>query len=215
MLAGLDGARDDDLPVTARGRGVDRGNHGGDGLLQAWPTCRHQNHDGERAIAKILLVSETLVRGDEHLEPSVFRGGNEGTVLQARPAALEGGFDSVLRKGPAQGCRCALVEEDLHLCGGEGATGRMLENRTRLLESDSREPFDELVHGGIVLQILEKRRDRDARRTEHPCAADAARVAFDSDAGGPIDHARDGSTGAPGAARPARRNRTHPPWASP
>jgi len=58
----------------------------------------------------------------------------------------------------------------------------MLEYRTGLLKAHARKPLDELVNGGVVLKVLEQRRDWHSSAPEHPSSANATRVALDSGA---------------------------------
>jgi hypothetical protein len=55
----------------------------------------------------------------------------------------------------------------------------MLENRTDLLDDDAREALHKLSDLDPIFEVLKESRDRDARVTKHPCAADALWVTLD------------------------------------
>ena len=87
-----------------------------------------------------------------------------------------------------------MVEEYAHLRRGKGAARRMLQHGASLLYGDSREPLDELGYEGTIFEVLEERGNRHPGTTEHPRTIHAFRVALNSWAGGPIDHAANGTT---------------------
>lgn len=65
----------------------------------------------------------------------------------------------------------------------------MVEDGPYLLARDAWEPLQEIVHGSIVLEILEERGHRHARAAKQPSTAVAIGIAFDRRAGGPANHA--------------------------
>ena len=71
----------------------------------------------------------------------------------------------------------------------------MFQHGANLLDSDSREPFNELGHQGAVLEVLKERCDLHSRPAKHPGATHALRVAFNGRTGRPINHVLDGTTG--------------------
>lgn len=77
-------------------------------------------------------------------EPLILSGVEQRTVYSLRPSALVCCHDFMLREYAPQRNRSALVEEYPHLCRGEGATRRMLQDGTCLLDRDLGKPFDEL-----------------------------------------------------------------------
>jgi hypothetical protein len=58
----------------------------------------------------------------------------------------------------------------------------VLEYCTGLLKAHARKPLNELVNGGVILKVLEQRRDRHPSAPEHPSSANATGVALDSGA---------------------------------
>jgi hypothetical protein len=90
--------------------------------------------------------------------------------------------------------RGALVEQDLHLRHGQRTACSVLENDARLLKRCSREPFDELVKGRVVFEVLKERRHGHSRAAKDPGTAYASRITLDSSTGGPVDHGWDAST---------------------
>ena len=183
-------ARHADLAVAAALRLTDGCNHSRQMTLDPWPTCRQQDNDGHAAASEILLVLEVLVRGDKDLEPCFFSRGNEFPILKLRPALFVRGCHFMTCQRVAQWRRGALIEKNLHSDGFEGAASGVHENGSRLLHGDARKPFDKVVYRCIVFKILEQRRDRHARATKHPSAADTGRVSLDNRAGGPVNHVR-------------------------
>src|SRR5205809_441791 len=75
------------------------------------PTRGWQNQDGQLSDRKVLLISQVLVRSDEHIE-SAFCRSQEIPVAQIGPSHLEGGGDGMNAQDLAQRKRGALVEED-------------------------------------------------------------------------------------------------------
>jgi hypothetical protein len=64
-----------------------------------------------------------------------------------------------------------LVEQNSHLCSGQSASCRVIENGTHLF-CDAGKPFDKLRCGRSVLEILKERGDRNpcsARNAHAPC----------------------------------------------
>jgi hypothetical protein len=55
----------------------------------------------------------------------------------------------------------------------------VFENGTHLCDCDSGKPLDKLGRGSAILEVLEKRGNRDARAAEYPGTADAFRIPFD------------------------------------
>ena len=76
-----------------------------------------------------------------------------------------------------------MIEENSHLRGCQSAACRMFQHSACLLKANAREQGGELVDWNTVFEILEKRRNRYAGATKHPCSADTLRVAFRSRAG--------------------------------
>ena len=77
----------------------------------------------------------------------------------------------MLSQRPTQRVRSALIEQDTHLRGSERAACGVIEHRTNLAKRDARKPFDELRHGGAILQILKERGYGHARAAEYPLAS--------------------------------------------
>lgn len=65
----------------------------------------------------------------------------------------------------------------------------MFQDAAGLLCCDTRKPFQKFLHGCAAFNILEQRGHRDTRAAKHPCTADTISGAFNSRAGGPVDHA--------------------------
>ena len=86
--------------------------------------------------------------------------------------------------------RSTLVEQDLHLRHRKRTPCRVLEDLLRLFQCDPREPLDEFLNRGVVFQILEQGRYRDARAKEYPGSTHAFGVMFDDRTGRPVNHER-------------------------
>lgn len=108
----------------------------------------------------------------------------------------------------------ALVEQNAHLGGSQGALLRVLQDSADLFQSHARKPLDKLRCQGTVLEILEQCCNGNARTSKDPCSADAVWVALNCGARGPIDHGRNASTVASrrltSAATGARRSCARP-----
>ena len=184
-----DGTRHADLAIAASLRVIDGRDHLRKVALNSRPACGVQNDDGQVAPGQVLLVPEVLGSGDEDLEPGLLGCRDEVAIRKLRPAPLMRGHNRMAGQRFAQWCRCTLIEENLHSSGFESASGRVLQNGTRLLSGDTGEPIDEVVQRCAVFKVLEERRNRNARAAEDPSAADAVGVSLNSRTGGPVDHA--------------------------
>jgi hypothetical protein len=83
--------------------------------------------------------------------------------------------------------RSALIERDSHSHHFQRPRG-MFQDGTGLLLGDTREPFQKFLHRRAAFNILEQRGHGDARAAKHPRTADTISVAFNSNAGSPVDH---------------------------
>ena len=140
------------------------------------------------ASREILLVLEVSVGREEDFESLCLGCRNQVTVLQLGPASFPGCLYPVLDQSFAKRCRRALIEQDIHSGRFQGAASRVLEHGPGLFGGDPRKPIDEIVKRGVVLKVLEQRRNRHARPCEDPSSADATGVPFSGRASRPIDH---------------------------
>lgn len=108
------------------------------------PTRRTENHDGNRAFSQVLLVLQIRIGSDQHLEPCNFGDLNEFAIAERRPSSLVRGLNFVLWQELAKWRRCALIEQDLHLCRGQRAAGGMFKHGAYLFKGDARKPLHEL-----------------------------------------------------------------------
>jgi hypothetical protein len=83
--------------------------------------------------------------------------------------------------------RSALIEQDSHSHHFQRPRG-MFQDGTGLLLGDTREPFQKFPHRRSTFNILEQSGHGDARAAKHPRTADTISVAFNSNAGSPVDH---------------------------
>jgi hypothetical protein len=64
----------------------------------------------------------------------------------------------------------------------------VFQNVASLRQGDTRKPLDELMDGGVFLEVFEERGNRHPRASENPSTTYAIRVAFDIEARRPINH---------------------------
>jgi hypothetical protein len=64
----------------------------------------------------------------------------------------------------------------------------MFQDGTGLLLGDTREPFQKFLHRRSTFNILEQSGHGDARAAKHPRTANTISVAFNSNAGSPVNH---------------------------
>ena len=83
-----------------------------------------------------------------------------------------------------------MVKQHPHLRNRKRALRRVFEHCARLIQCDTGEPLDKLLHGSAVFEILEQGRDWDASSLEDPSTTYPGRITLGSRAGGPIDHAQ-------------------------
>jgi hypothetical protein len=81
-----------------------------------------------------------------------------------------------------------LIEEDAHSRHCRRPRG-VFQYLVGLLARGAREPLEKVFHGCAALDVLEQRGNGDAGSTEYSRAADTVSIAFDSEAGRPVDHA--------------------------
>jgi len=140
------------------------------------------------------LVLEVLVRGDQHLEPSRLSSRDEFAILQAGPSALVRCFHDVAGMCVAQWGRRVLIKENEHSRHRQGSTCSVLQHTASLLDGNALEPLNELVHRGIVFEVLKERGNRHARTAKDPRATQDGWILFHSGTSRPVNHAEDGST---------------------
>ena len=76
--------------------------------------------------------------------------------------------------------RRALIEQYAHLCRSKCTACGVIEYGANLFGSDTGKPIHELRYQCAVLKILKEGRHWHARASEHPGAADAFGIPFDS-----------------------------------
>ena len=157
------------------------------------PAGGHQNHDRQRAVGGVLQVAKVRVGRDEHIEARFDRGGDEFAVLQARLVTFVRRLDRVPDQNPSEWCRSPLVYEDQHLRFCKGAAGRVVEHHSRLFESGALDRIDQLVDRSIVFKVLKESRHRHAAAAKYLGFANPYSDALGGGAGGPVNHARNGS----------------------
>lgn len=101
------------------------------------------------------MIPQVLISGNQNLEAVFLSGVNQLTILQLRPAALEGGGDFMLREKLTQRDWRALIEKDPHLSRSQSAARRMLKYSTGLLKGNTGEPFQKLSDLSTVFEVLE------------------------------------------------------------
>ena len=142
---------------------------------------RLKAHDGVR-------VTQIGIGRDKRVKSSLFGHAQKLTILERGPTKFVGRGNFVSGQGVVQGNGSSLIEQHAHLGGPEGRLGRVFQHVFRLGQRDSGKPLDELVEGSVFLKILEQRRDGHPRAAKNPSATHAIGVAFDIEAGGPVNH---------------------------
>lgn len=102
--------RNSNLSVTAGDALVDRARDGENCGANTRPTCRTQHDERYRTANEVLLITQVAVRRDEHFKPRQFRRGEQFTIRECRPSALERRLDGVRRQPVAQRHGSPLVE---------------------------------------------------------------------------------------------------------
>lgn len=64
----------------------------------------------------------------------------------------------------------------------------MFQDVTSLGQGDAGKPLNELMDGGVFLEVFEERSNRNPRASENPSTTYAIRVALDIETGRPINH---------------------------
>lgn len=89
------------------------------------------------------MILEPQIRGEENFESTLFGRVEQVAVLQRIPTFLERGGNLVRGKQLSQRDRRALIEENSHSGGGQGASSRVLQDCSDLFERDPGKPFHE------------------------------------------------------------------------
>lgn len=84
-----------DFQVAAGLGGINRFDDSMNVGPEAGPLLPAQNHDGDFAAGKILLVAHVFVGGQQHIEAGGFRGQQQFAVLERVSALLRGGANFV------------------------------------------------------------------------------------------------------------------------
>lgn len=161
------------------------------------PTCGWQNLNGQLFCHKVLLISQILIRSNEHIELS-FCDMQEVPVIQIRPSHLERSSDGMIAQDLAQGDRCALIEEDsqrvrFSIGAGSGldqTVFSLFQHSDDLFMGDTRKPFQEFVHTGPTLEVLEQRSHGHPGSLKHPDPTELSGNAFDRATLTPVQHRR-------------------------
>ena len=82
-----------------------------------------------------------------------------------------------------------MIKKYAHSSWSERTARRVLENGADLIERDTGEQLHELCQWNGIFEILEESGNGHASTSKHPRAAYAVRIAFDSRASRPVDHA--------------------------
>ena len=165
--------------------------------LDCGPTRSWQNKDGQLSYREVLLIAQVLVRGNEHIE-SFFCSSQEISIAQIRPSHFERSGDGMTAQDFAQWDRSALIEEDSQCVWFSFRPGSrldqtvfsVLQHSDDLFVRDTRKPFQEVVHAGPTLEVLEQCTHRDAGSLEHPGPTDLSGNALDGAALTPVQHRR-------------------------
>ena len=78
------------------------------------PGSVHRHDDCDLAVGHVLLVSDALVRGQQHLEPCFLGPVQQGAVVQGVPSSLDGGLHHVSEEPVTQRPGGPFIEQDLH-----------------------------------------------------------------------------------------------------
>ena len=164
-------------------------------MLNPRPARRTQNNNRNATAGQILLIAQIHIGRNKHIEPNGLSGIKQFAIFQCRPVLFESGRHFMLRQRKAERNWRTLIKQNTHLSGdGERASRRMFKHRSRLIQRDPGEPFDELRNLRTVLEILEHRGDRYTRVPEHPSTADAVWVLLNGRTGRPINHGNNRTT---------------------
>ena len=186
-----------DFEVVSTADTVQRIQNAAEVVLDCGPTRGWQNQDGQLSDCKVLLMSQVLVRSNEHIELSVCSS-QEISVAQIGPSHLERSGDGMIAQDLAQRNWGALIEEDSQRvrfsiwsgsCFDQTLFG-VLQNSDDLFVRDTRKPFQEVVYAGPTLKVLEQGAHRHAGSLEHPGPTDLSGNALDRAALTPVQHCR-------------------------
>ena len=95
------------------------------------PIGVHQHHYGNSSVRQVLLVSEVLVGGDQHLETGFFGSIQQVPIRQSVPPESSGLFDFMVREATAQlpgrpryrtGCASATTRSARSSCAANSST---------------------------------------------------------------------------------------------
>lgn len=136
----------------------------------------------KRGLTRQLVVLAALQRGERRSD--IFN-----PIAQSRPACC---WQDQNRELAARQRLLVSQITIIRIPGGRSgdlqAAGGVLQYGLDLLTRHAREPFEELGHGGAILNVLEQRMNRHARTMKHPGAAYDAWDLLNCLTGAPIQH---------------------------
>ena len=91
-----------DFEVVSTADTVQRVQDAAEVVFDCGPTRGRQNQDGQLSDCKVLLISQVLVRSNEHIKSS-FCSSKEIPVAQIRPSHLERCGDGMIAQGRCKG----------------------------------------------------------------------------------------------------------------
>jgi hypothetical protein len=133
-----------------------------------------------RATHQPLLVLQSLIGGHKYSEAGFVGFVEQRAVQQRARAQLVGRLHLVWTKFGGQRCWRALIEQDPHSGNPRllEAACSVVEYRAYMFGADTREPLQELIDVGAVLEVYEQRRHGHACAAENPHTAHAIRMPF-------------------------------------
>lgn len=136
--------RDVYLRVTSLVGGIHSAHDRGQSALYARPTGRRKHDHGNATCLQVLLIFETEIGADQHLESVAFSGVEQFAILEGGPPTLVCSGDIVVRQCLAQRNWGALIEKNPHLCRSQSAPSGMFKNFAGLCDGHPRKPLHEL-----------------------------------------------------------------------
>ena len=157
--------------------------------LNARPARGQQDDDRQLSIGQALLVAKILIGGHQHVETRSLSLTQQLSVLELTPTQFVGGSNVMFSDVCPQRDRRALIKEDTHLRNLQGVGG-VLQDYTRLFNSDARKPAYEIRQLRPVFEVLEKSGNGHTRAAKHPSATHALGASLYGSTGAPVDHLR-------------------------
>jgi hypothetical protein len=147
-------------------------------ILQAIRTSP-RNDDCDFLAPEILLVSGTLIDGEQQRKPRGSGGFDQLAVLESRYAGVTSRLTIVIGKGVTQSFIDTFIDENSHLGPREQSMLGLFQNLQRQFARNGRESGKEFFQGVPAFDVIEQCLNRNSRAPKHGHACQNLGISHD------------------------------------